>query len=151
MNCITCEKFAVTDLDKKCIFVTGSSNFKLDSVLAHEQSEQHKKSTGIKEKKATEELKGRENHSNFKSKHFQKNRRPFTDFLWMCELDKMKGVDIGQTYRNDKQVVTFVNFIAKVERQNVVNYINESRTRRCGAGPVYFSVHWSGWLVYKKA
>ncbi|CAG2252955.1 unnamed protein product [Mytilus edulis] len=60
MNCTTCEKFAVTDLDRKCIFVTGSSNFKLDSVLAHEQSEQHKKSTAIKDRKAPDESKAGE-------------------------------------------------------------------------------------------
>lgn len=30
-------------------FLTGSLNFKFDSVLAHEQSGEHKKSTGIKE------------------------------------------------------------------------------------------------------
>ena len=34
-----------------------------------------------------------------------KKRRPFTDFIWMCELDEIKGVDIGETYRNEKQVV----------------------------------------------
>lgn len=36
------EQFAVTDLDRKCIFVTGSPNLKLDSVIAHEQLEQLK-------------------------------------------------------------------------------------------------------------
>lgn len=43
-----------------------------------------------------------------------KNRTPFTDFVFFCEFDEMKGEDIGQTYRNAKQVVTFVYFIAKV-------------------------------------
>ena len=31
-----------------------------------------------------------------------KKRCPFTDFIWMCELDEIKGVDIGETYRNEK-------------------------------------------------
>ena len=35
-------------------------------------------------------------------------RRPFTDFIWMCELDEIKGVDIGETYRNEKQVLVIV-------------------------------------------
>ncbi|CAG2188595.1 unnamed protein product [Mytilus edulis] len=57
----------------------------------------------------------------------------FTDFLWMSELDDMKGVDIRQIYRNDKQVVTFVNFIAKkVESQEVVHYINENKLKEEG-------------------
>ena len=49
INCITCEEFKVAaDLDKKkCIFETGSSDFKLDSVIDHEQSKPYKKSTGI--------------------------------------------------------------------------------------------------------
>jgi hypothetical protein len=37
-----------------------------------------------------------------------KKRRPFTDFIWMCELDEIKGVDIGDTYRNEKQVLVIV-------------------------------------------
>jgi hypothetical protein len=26
-----------------------------------------------------------------------KKRCPFTDFIWMCELDEIKGVGIGET------------------------------------------------------
>jgi hypothetical protein len=26
-----------------------------------------------------------------------KKRHPFTDFIWMCELDEIKGVGIGET------------------------------------------------------
>ena len=37
-----------------------------------------------------------------------KKRRPFTYFIWMCELDEIKGVDIGETYRNEKQVLVIV-------------------------------------------
>ena len=37
-----------------------------------------------------------------------KKRCPFTDFIWMCELDEIKGVDIGETYRNEKQVLVIV-------------------------------------------
>jgi hypothetical protein len=40
-----------------------------------------------------------------------KKRRPFTDFIWMCELDEIKGVDIGETYRNEKQVVNSAHYI----------------------------------------
>ena len=37
-----------------------------------------------------------------------KKRRPITDFIWMCELDEMKGVDIWEAYRNEKQVLVIV-------------------------------------------
>jgi hypothetical protein len=29
----------------------------------------------------------------------------------MCELDEIKGVDIGETYRNEKQIVDFAHYI----------------------------------------
>jgi hypothetical protein len=33
----------------------------------------------------------------------------------MCELDEIKGVDIGETYRNEKQVVNFVHYAELVD------------------------------------
>jgi hypothetical protein len=45
----------------------------------------------------------------------------------MYELDEIKGVDIGETYRNEKQVVSFAHYIAKTEKQKLVDQINESK------------------------
>ena len=45
----------------------------------------------------------------------------------MQELDEIKGVDIGETYRNEKQVVSFAHYIAKTEKQKLVDQINESK------------------------
>ena len=55
------------------------------------------------------------------------NRRPFTDFVFLCTLDEKKGVDIGQTYRNDKQAVTFARFIAKAERQKFLERVKMAK------------------------
>ena len=47
----------------------------------------------------------------------------------MCELDAVKGVDIGNTYRNDKAAQTFTFYIVEVLRQrmeatfNAVHYL----------------------------
>ena len=46
-----------------------------------------------------------------------KKGRPFTDCVWMCELDEMKRID--NTYRNHTQALTFIGFIASVERQKI--------------------------------
>ena len=43
-----------------------------------------------------------------------KKGRPFTDFVGMCELDEMKGLEIGNTYRNHTQACNFIGFIAAV-------------------------------------
>jgi hypothetical protein len=38
--------------------------------------------------------------------------RPYTDYVEMGKLDKMKGIDIGNTYLTDKYCETFVKSIA---------------------------------------
>ena len=46
--------------------------------------------------------------------------RPFTDFMWQCQLIKKQGVDIGQTYRMDKACTDFVKSFSAVERNERV-------------------------------
>ena len=48
-----------------------------------------------------------------------KKGRPFTDFVWMCELDEMKGLEIGETYRNHTQARNFISYIAAVEQHKI--------------------------------
>ena len=48
-----------------------------------------------------------------------KKGRPFTNFVWMCDLDQMKGLKIGETYRNRTQARNFVGYIAEVERNRI--------------------------------
>ena len=107
MTCSVCIQYAFSDLDKKAVFVTGSSNFKLESVISRETSEQHLRSVG--KQSATENstvnyaaakivqslnknvFNGMTNL--FRNVHaLIKKRSPITDFIWMCELDEMKGV-----------------------------------------------------------
>jgi hypothetical protein len=103
-----------------------SSNFKLESVISHETSEQHLRSLGkqsVKENSTVNSAAAKivqslnKNVFNRMTNLFRnvhaliKKRHPFTDFIWMCELDEIKGVDIGETYRNEKQVVNFAHYI----------------------------------------
>jgi hypothetical protein len=62
----------------------------------------------------------------FRNAHaLAKNCRPYTDFHWMCKLDNAKGVDIGQTYHNDKAAAKFVEYIAKQARSTTAKLIQE--------------------------
>jgi hypothetical protein len=70
-----------------------------------------------------------------------KKRRPFTDCICMYELDEIKGVDIGETYRNEKQVVNFAHYIAKTEKQKLVDQINESK--QSVNGRLFFIKAWT--------
>ena len=41
----------------------------------------------------------------FRSVHaLAKHDRPFTDYIWQCELDELKGVNVWQDYRSDKEM-----------------------------------------------
>jgi hypothetical protein len=46
MTCSVYIQYASSDIDKKAVFVTGSSNFKMESVISHETSGQHIRSVG---------------------------------------------------------------------------------------------------------
>ena len=48
-----------------------------------------------------------------------KHRKSFCDYQFLCKLDKAKGLDIGDTYMNDKATATFVRAIANVAREEV--------------------------------
>jgi hypothetical protein len=39
-----------------------------------------------------------------------KNNRPLTDFIWLCQLDKVKGLDIADTYMNEKAATNFIKY-----------------------------------------
>ena len=55
-----------------------------------------------------------------------KHCRPFADYVWLCELDEKKGIDIGQSYRNALKCREFTDAISEVERQNLEKSVQES-------------------------
>ena len=65
----------------------------------------------------------------FLGTHFAiaKHSRPCTDFVWMCTLDDMKGVQIGNTYRNNKQCATFIHHIAQAQRDEIKEMVTEAK------------------------
>ena len=111
-------------------FVKGSTNFQSSALKRHEmENDDNKDAVRIEEaqKKMREKpeslpaekmlirmnektLKQLENL--FHTAHaLAKKERPFTDFVWQCDLDEVKGVDVGTSYRNDHQAKTFTEFI----------------------------------------
>ena len=64
----------------------------------------------------------------FRNAHaLAKQARPFTDYTWMCTLDKKKGLKIGKTYNNRKQAQKFIGYIADVERQKLRDQFHEAK------------------------
>ena len=124
--------------DKNAVFVTGSSNFKLESIKAHAKSAAHSwaeakwkamKSSSSSDRPTSPATKILQTLTQVECDRIQKLFRtahalgkkavPFSNFKWMCELDMAKGVDIGKTYHNADMAKEFVHFIAEVEREEI--------------------------------
>ncbi|PIK60679.1 putative sperm flagellar protein 2-like [Apostichopus japonicus] len=56
-----------------------------------------------------------------------KHGHPFTDFLWHCELDKKKGLDVGNSYQNDKSAAVFTSYIANEEANKLKSQLGEAK------------------------
>ena len=52
-------------------------------------------------------------------------RTSLHDYAWLCQLDDIKGVDIGQSYRSDKAAMRFVGAIASNERAKLTQELEE--------------------------
>ena len=55
-----------------------------------------------------------------------KYNRPITDYVWLCSLDKAKGIDIGSTYVNKQAPVDFIHCISKCEKTLSMNIFNKT-------------------------
>ena len=57
---------------------------------------------------------------NFRTCHaMAKHNRPFNDFVRQHQLDKVKSLDVGTTYINDKSARSFTEAIAEIEHANM--------------------------------
>ena len=79
---------------------------------------------------------GTESDSMREAHAIAKAAEAFTRFPWLCRLDKMKGVDIGETYHNKDAAREFTHYIAQAERERMKERYN------CGK----FLTYLFGWL-----
>nr|XP_020851340.1 sperm flagellar protein 2 isoform X1 [Phascolarctos cinereus] len=134
MFCGSCRKHGVSSGGNQVSFFYGTNNFRAEFLQAHDNSEAHAKAslveaTGVSTlaDAAKERLMKNRNkvilgriENLFRSCHaIAKTGRPLKDFVWMCKLDDMKGVDVGPAFRTAKSARTFVYFIAEVERRSL--------------------------------
>ncbi|XP_043831005.1 sperm flagellar protein 2 [Dromiciops gliroides] len=134
MFCGLCRKHGVSSGGNQVSFFYGTNNFRTEFLHAHDNSEAHAKAalveaTGVStltDAAKEEMIKNRNKvilgriENLFRSCHaIAKTGRPLKDFVWMCKLDDMKGIDVGSIFRTDKSARTFVYFIAEVERRSL--------------------------------
>ena len=143
MICTVCTEASKTDssVDTKNTFTLGCDSFKLESVKLHENSNNHLKAKRI--------LQSIRNPSlcpafkivcNLRQKDYDKlsilfrnchslamKNRPFSDFVWMCELDQAKGLHTGKTYLNEQSAKEFTKYIANTERQKLADHVRNAK------------------------
>ncbi|KAG1695303.1 hypothetical protein GQR58_006606 [Nymphon striatum] len=115
-------------------FVVGCSNLRHGALVCHQNSEGHKHAIVIQTAKASkpgdmsaDRALAKLNDKNFErlGKLFRnahaivKNCSPMTDFTWMAKLDKVKDVDIGDTYLNAKSCNKIIVAIAESTRHPI--------------------------------
>lgn len=123
-------------------FVVGSQSLRHDGLVSHQLSAGHKEAEDIHKAKnapqgqqPAQKLLKTLNDQNFcrleklfRSAHaIVKKCRPVSDFQWMCQVDVKKGVDIGQTYRNDKSCKEFIVAMAEVVRKDIEDDLREAK------------------------
>ncbi|XP_052223803.1 zinc finger protein 862-like [Dreissena polymorpha] len=124
-----CEICVEHRADQTSSFVTGCTSIKKESVKFHKESDCHKRAVDIKaaaqkktankptpiqqslmklDEKAQDKL-----DKLFRTAYFiASHAKPFTDFAELCKLQNENGIDLGDTYINDKACVEFITHIA---------------------------------------
>ena len=123
-------------------FVNGCSNFRTSALNDHEASVCHQRAQQLDKCKTvsgTQLLRtdaGRALYalrqaewdrliSMFRNAHaVVKNNRPLHDYVWLNKLDAAKGINVGQTYNNEKASLTFTKCIAEAERNEMREYLD---------------------------
>ncbi|KAG1649403.1 Zinc finger protein 862 [Nymphon striatum] len=125
---------------KSRTFISGCVSYKAESISLHEKSSAHVQATKIIKRKEHPEtapakiaqLQLHKANSEkltllFRNTHaLAKHRKSFRDYLWLCELDKVKGLTLGKTYRNETSCRTFTKYIAESAKQDLTGQISKT-------------------------
>jgi hypothetical protein len=141
MQCLWCMENEDSISSQSKQFIEGTSTYKLDSVKHHENSNAH-----IKAKELVDADGNREDTAAskamlmlkkdtadkmallFRNIHaLVKNRKSLRDFGWLCELDTIKGLNIGRTYLNTKAASQFTGYIAQAERNRIAREMEKCK------------------------
>ncbi|XP_035666594.1 zinc finger protein 862-like [Branchiostoma floridae] len=139
MWCEACKKYDKSGKRNK--FIKGCTSMRIKNVRKHEKRPEHK--TAVKKLEAEnvpvqqrpmqkavlrmEEKKIDQMQCLFRTSFYlAKQGRPFTDFPGIMRLQKKNGIDVGQTYLNDKEARIFVDFISEEMRKKLSNAVKDS-------------------------
>ena len=127
--------------DSSSTFVSGSQNFKIESVRSPETSTGHTRCVAAAKVSENPQLaplprallsmsKGvsQKMERLFDIAYFvAKREMPFTSFPHLCKLEMKHGVELGNTYINDKACKTFVTAIAGQLKHEISSKLQSSK------------------------
>lgn len=118
MVCTWCQAH---DSESRTSFISGCTSYKLDAVINHGESKGHVRSMLIEKRKPVEKSEAANILMTINRNNTEKLSRmirschalvmheiPITDFIWLCDLDERKGIELGSTYRTRDSAVEFI-------------------------------------------
>ena len=142
MWCKFCSTYEpkIRNVAKSRNMIEGVTVFRKDTLQNHEKTSAHKYATEIDKniKTAPEKapaldisLKLDKNNqikleNLFRNVHaLVKTNKSLADYVWLCQLDEVKGLDIGKSYRSQSSAMRFVHAIASYERRKLAASLTE--------------------------
>ena len=127
--------------DSSSTFVSGSQNFKIESMRSHETSTGHTRCVAAAKVSENPQLAplprallsmskevSQKMERLFDIAYFvAKREMPFTSFPHLCKLEMKHGVELGNTYINDKACKTFVTAIAGQLKHELSSKLQSSK------------------------
>lgn len=138
MYCSFCKLYQP---DSTSVFVKGCVNLRLDPIKIHEKSPEHIKcverhvaenqppSSSEASKCLMKLNKAQYGQLSIKMRtaHFvAKHHKSFLDYKNICQLDKMKGLDVGTSYTTDKGGALLMTSVASVSRGEITDILKRA-------------------------
>jgi hypothetical protein len=125
---------------KNAFIGDGCTSGRLESVRLHEKSHIHTLAQAIADaknkpseaplirsvRKMNEDDKARISRLVLNVHALAKHNRPYSDMVWINELDKAKGLEVQNRYNNSKYATTFAEYIAATEIDALVEECGRS-------------------------
>ena len=140
MYCGVCSKHpSLASKDSEIAKRSGSSNFKNETLKKHETSQNHKKciaaDKAINDPKKTEmykcckqlyEKEDEKMEKKFKTAFYiSALERPLDDYESLCALQKLNGVELGETYLTRSACTEFIEHISSVMKEDLADKLKE--------------------------
>ena len=115
--------------------IDGCTRYKMESISFHKKSAAHLlakqcHTANLCQEKTPATLPRQQllkHHTNklrllFRNAHaVSKNKKSLADYQCLCDLDEVKGLTVGATYRNTKACGTFTKYIATAAQNQVAD------------------------------